>query len=165
MAEIGPYTPHVAVITGAAQGIGKATALRLADDGFDIAIADLPSKQEQLDQTVNEILRKGCKVIAVPTDVSKEHDVMFLIQRTVRELGGIDVMVANAGIFRLGTFLEMTEETYDLVMNVNAKGVMFCYKHAASQMIRQKRGGRIIGASSIVGKQGWYYVHSSMTGL
>lgn len=92
MADIADYTPNVAIVTGSAQGIGRAIALRLADDGFDIALADLSSKQESLDSAAEEIKSRGRKVIIVPTDVSKEQEVVNLIDQTVKELGGVDVV-------------------------------------------------------------------------
>ena len=101
MTEVAAYTPNVAVVTGAAQGIGKTIALRLADDGFDLALADLATQQDKLDGLVNEILSKGRKAISVQTDVTKEQDVMFLIERTVHELGGVDV-VSNSASSRFG---------------------------------------------------------------
>ncbi|TCD65277.1 hypothetical protein EIP91_002839 [Steccherinum ochraceum] len=154
MADIGDYTPKVAAITGASQGIGKAIALRLADDGFDIALSDLGIKQDQLNVVAEEIKAKGRKVVVVATDVTKEEDIVTLVEKTASELGGLDVMVANAGIAAQSSFLEMSAEVYDSVMNVNARGTMLCYKHAARQMVKQNRGGRIIGASSVMGQLG-----------
>jgi len=116
-------------------------------------LADLSSQQEKLNAIADEIKGKGRKAIVVPTDVTKESEIVNLIEQTVEQLGGVDVMIANAGVARVASFLEMTTEDYDLTMNVNARGVMLSYKHAAIQMVKQKRGGRIIGASSVLGKQ------------
>ncbi|KAH8082437.1 hypothetical protein BXZ70DRAFT_1012289 [Cristinia sonorae] len=153
MADVADYTPNVAVITGSAQGIGKAIALRLAEDGFAVVVSDLGTKQDKMDALVEEVRSKGGRAVAIPTDVTKEADIINLVDKTVEEFGGLDVMIANAGIGNASTFLEMSVELYDLIMNVNARGVMLCYKYAAQQMVKQKRGGRILGASSVLGKQ------------
>ncbi|TFK66473.1 NAD-binding protein [Pluteus cervinus] len=150
----------VALVTGAGQGIGKEIALRLADDGFDVAINDVDGQAETLASVQQEIKArasaKGHKTstLVLLADVSKEDQVERMIGDAVKELGGLDVMVANAGIAILTSLLDTTEETWDRLFNVNAKGVFFCYKHAAREMIKQGRGGRIIGASSAAGKQG-----------
>ncbi|KAH9072936.1 hypothetical protein EDB83DRAFT_143735 [Lactarius deliciosus] len=142
----------VALITGAARGIGRAIALRLADDGLDVAVNDRSSSPE-LDELVREIKSKGRRSLAVPADVSLEPEVEKGVRKVVRDLGGLDVMVANAGIVSFESFLDTTVENFDRLMAVNARGTMLCYKHAAKQMIAQARGGRIIGACSVAGKQ------------
>ncbi|GAB1524459.1 hypothetical protein RhiTH_007613 [Rhizoctonia solani] len=145
---------RVAIVTGAAQGIGRAVALKLASDGVDVALADIPSKQDALEQVVKEIERLGRKAIAVTGDVSNEPQVQAIVQKTVEVLGGLDIMVANAGINKTWSILELPEDGFDRIMNVNVKGVLYCYRAAAVQMIKQGRGGRIIGASSKVGVVG-----------
>ncbi|KAH7326803.1 hypothetical protein B0J17DRAFT_696832 [Rhizoctonia solani] len=143
---------RVATVTGAAQGIGRAIALRLASDGIDLAVNDISSKQHELDQLVEEIKRLGRKAITITGDVSKEAEVQAMVQKTVDELGSLDIMVANAGILPAPTsILEVSEEDFDRAMGVNCKGVLYCYRAAATQMIKQGRGGRIIGASSMAG--------------
>jgi len=142
----------VALVTGAARGIGRAIALRLAEDGYDVAVNDLPGTPE-LDEVVKMIVDKGRCALATPGDVSEESVVTEMIQSTVKALGSLDVMVANAGVAILVQFLETSVEAFDKQMVVNARSVMLCYKHAAKQMIAQGRGGRIIGASSMAGKQ------------
>jgi len=142
----------VALVTGASRGIGRAIALRLADDGYDVAVNDLPN-MSAIDAVAKEIEGKGRRTITVPGDVSEESVVTGIIQRTVRTLGGLDVMVANAGTVIMESFLSTSVSSFDKQMAVNARGVMLCYKHAAKQMISQGRGGRIIGASSMGGKQ------------
>ncbi|KAI9451789.1 hypothetical protein F5148DRAFT_534105 [Russula earlei] len=146
-------TTKVALVTGAARGIGRAVALRLAEDGFDVAVNDLPNSP-QLDELAREIEKRGRRSFAVPADVSLEEEVVKTIEQVVQRLGSLDVMVANAGIVIYHSFMEMTVETFDRVMAINARGTMLCYKYAAKQMIAQGRGGRIIGAASVVGKQG-----------
>ncbi|KAI0049324.1 NAD(P)-binding protein [Auriscalpium vulgare] len=143
----------VALVTGAARGIGREVALRLADDGFDVAVNDLPGTAE-LEDVAQAIEGKGRKSIHFYGDVSVEQDVVNMIEAVVAALGSLDVMVANAGILTLQTVLEVDAATFDRTINVNVRGVMLCYKHAAKQMISQGRGGRIIGATSIAGKKG-----------
>ncbi|KAF8527622.1 acetoin reductase family protein [Hysterangium stoloniferum] len=145
---------RVAIITGAAQGIGRAIALRLAEDGLDICINDIPSKATALDALAEEIKAKNRRAVTVLGDMSKEADVQNLVKVAVEKLGGLDVMVANAGIGHSAPLVTTTVEEWDWVHNINARGVFLCYKEAAIQMIKQGRGGRIIGASSLVGKKG-----------
>ncbi|KAH7925246.1 NAD(P)-binding protein [Leucogyrophana mollusca] len=144
----------IAIVTGAAQGIGHAVALRLAHDGFDVAVNDLRAKEEQLQALALKISANGCRSCVVSADVSIESEVKRMVQRVTEELGGLDVMVANAGIAQVGSLLESTGENWDSIFEVNAKGVFLCYKYAAIQMITQGRGGRIMGASSMAGKRG-----------
>jgi len=148
------YTPRVAIITGSAQGIGLCIAQQLARDGFDIAINDIPAKADQIQQVVEEIRATGRKAVGVPADVTSEEQVQNMVETTARELGSVDVMIANAGIVVSKSFLETTAEQLDAVTAVNIRGVFLCYQYAAKQMIKEGHGGRIIGASSIAGKEG-----------
>ncbi|KAJ4000831.1 hypothetical protein F5050DRAFT_1803731 [Lentinula boryana] len=152
---------RVALVTGAAQGIGKAIALRLASDGLKIALNDIQSKGDQLEFIAEEIKKSyGSEVCVFPGDVSEERDVENMVETVSKSLGSLDVMVANAGISgSLTSILEtskyLSKEQWDDVLRVNSKGVFLCYKYAAKQMVAQGRsGGRIIGASSVAGKQG-----------
>ncbi|KAG2117041.1 uncharacterized protein F5147DRAFT_768427 [Suillus discolor] len=141
-----------AIVTGASRGIGRAIALRLADDGFDIALNDIATKSTELDVVASDINGKGRRAIVIPADVSVEDEVKEMIATTVRVLGGVD-MIANAGIITFGNVLDANVESFDATFSVNVRGTLLCYKHAARQMIEQGRGGRIIGASSILGKK------------
>ncbi|OBZ77885.1 Diacetyl reductase [(S)-acetoin forming] [Grifola frondosa] len=145
-------TVRIAFVTGAARGIGEAIALRLADDGLDVAVNDIASKDEELAAVVKAIEAKGRRAIAVPGDVSSEEEIIAMVDKVVEVLGGLDVMVANAGIFRMFSLLDTSVEEWDTTMAINARGVMLSFKHAARQMIKQGRGGRIIGACSCAGK-------------
>ncbi|KAL6297959.1 NAD-binding protein [Sparassis latifolia] len=144
-------TTRIAVVTGASRGIGEAIALRLADDGFDVAVNDIPAMAESLKAAVEKIRQKGRRSLAVTGDVSNENDVKTVVDKVVETLGGLDVMVANAGTCLLKPVVETSIEEYDRVMSVNVKGVFLCFKYAALQMIKQGRGGRIIGACSMAG--------------
>ncbi|KAJ8090725.1 hypothetical protein PM082_018291 [Marasmius tenuissimus] len=147
-------TKGVSIVTGAAQGIGKAIAIRLAQDGFDIALNDISSKEEQLKAVEKEIAKVGRRTAIVHADVSSESEVKEMVETVVEVLGGLDVMVANAGICPVNTLTEMTADHWDAAFAVNSRGTFLCYKYAAIQMIKQGKGGRIIGASSSAGKQG-----------
>ncbi|KAF7760778.1 hypothetical protein Agabi119p4_10187 [Agaricus bisporus var. burnettii] len=143
----------VALITGAGSGIGRAIALRLAKDGYNIAINDI-RRNEGFDKVQDEIKKMGRETVECIADVSNEGQVKGMVDATTKKLGGLDVMVANAGIFTSTPFLQSTLEEWDKCFDINAKGVFLCYKYAAQQMIQQGRGGRVIGACSQVGKQG-----------
>lgn len=147
----------VALITGAAQGIGRSIAVQLARDGFDIALNDLPDKNAQLELVATDIESLGRQVCVVPADVTVEKQVKEMVDDAVTKLGGLDVMVANAGISTISSLVSSTAESWDHTLSVNARGPYLCYKYAAIQMIEQGRGGRIIGASSVQGKMGFPY--------
>ncbi|KAJ7458322.1 hypothetical protein B0H11DRAFT_2061713 [Mycena galericulata] len=145
-----------ALVTGAAQGIGRAIALQLAADGFDVALNDIASKLALLDAVKAEVIAVGRRAAVVFADVSVDGEVKDMVARTVETFGGLDVMVANAGICKArGSLLDVTPDEWDHTFAVNVRGVFLCYQHAARQMILQGRGGRIIGACSGAGKQGY----------
>ena len=142
-------------ITGAARGIGKSIANRLASDGHALVVADLPGMSDALEATAEELRAHGGKVVAATGDVSSADDVRRLVATTGDELGSLDVMVANAGIAQTKALLEVTPEEYDRVHAVNGRGVFLCYTEAAKQMISQGNGGKIIGAASIAAHKGF----------
>ncbi|TRM58464.1 hypothetical protein BD626DRAFT_511153 [Schizophyllum amplum] len=149
-----PNQPRVAIVTGAAQGLGKAIALRLARDGLSIGLNDIPSKKDALDEVARAITSNGGCAAVFLGDVSKQEEVQAIIDGTLEVLGGLHVMVANAGIARPAPFLEETLESFNKVTSVSATGVFLCYQLAARKMIELgHREGRLIGASSIGGKQ------------
>ncbi|KAF5360263.1 hypothetical protein D9758_009113 [Tetrapyrgos nigripes] len=145
---------RTALVTGAAQGIGRAIALRLAKDGLHVAVNDIASKLDNLNSLSEEIRAMGMKSSVHTADVSKEEEVRAMIEGVVETHGGLDVMIANAGIAICNYFLETTVEEWDRLFSINARGTFLCYKYAGNQMVKQGRGGRIIGASSIYGKSG-----------
>ncbi|QRV95972.1 short chain dehydrogenase [Ceratobasidium sp. AG-Ba] len=142
----------VAIVTGAARGIGRYIALRLAADGHDVAVNGLARKRDDLDQLAKEIQALGRRSIVVIADVSKESQVREMVQSTVDTLGHLDIMVANAGVLlKPEPILELSEDLFDQTMAVNCKGTLYCYRAAATQMIKQGSGGRVIGMTSVVG--------------
>ncbi|OCH91284.1 NAD(P)-binding protein [Obba rivulosa] len=146
MAPPESYSPRIALITGAGRGIGRAIALRLAADGLDVAVNDLSSNAVALTELVNELREYGRRAISLVADVSVEEEVKTMVEKAVEELGGLDIMVANAGIAHVSALIDTSVEVWERIMAVNVRGTMLCYKYAAAYMIRQKRGGRIIGA-------------------
>lgn len=146
--------PRTAIVTGSADGIGKAIALRLAADGCSVVLNDLPNQSELLSSVVQEIESKGSRATFVVGDVSVEDDVRRLVEHAVSIFGGLDIMVANAAICVVKSLIDTTCEDLDRTMSINLKGVFLSYKYAAIQMIKQGKGGRIIGACSLSGKVG-----------
>jgi meso-butanediol dehydrogenase / (S,S)-butanediol dehydrogenase / diacetyl reductase len=143
-------------VTGAARGIGKAIALRLAYDGHRLAVSDLPSMADELEATRAELAAVDAgDHVALTGDVSDAESVRALVQDTAAQLGSLDVMVANAGIAQTKALLEVSPEEYDQVHAVNGRGVFLCYTEAARQMIAQGNGGKIIGAASIAAHKGF----------
>ncbi|KAF5361440.1 hypothetical protein D9758_006169 [Tetrapyrgos nigripes] len=145
----------VVIVTGSAQGIGLAIAHRLAKDGFDIMLNDITTKTTQLEEAQTKIVHEtGRRVEIFSGDVSKEEDVKGMVDTTVKTLGGLDVMVANAGVCTTGPMIDVSVAEWDRLFSINVRGTFLCYKYAAKQMIAQGRGGRILGACSGAGKQG-----------
>ena len=141
----------VALITGAAQGIGKAIALKLADSGADVVIVDMNLEKAQA--TAKEIEGRGRRAVALKANVANLQETEAMIDETVAKLGAIHILVNNAGITRDALILRMKEEDWDAVIAVNLKGVFNCTKAAVKHMVKQ-RYGRIINIASIVGEMG-----------
>ncbi|KAF2027064.1 acetoin dehydrogenase-like protein [Setomelanomma holmii] len=141
---------RTAIVTGSSRGIGKAIALRLANDGYDVCINDIAANKSGCDEVVKEIQGLGRKAFAFTADVSKAQEVKDLIQASVSELGPLNTMVANAGIAQVKALLDLTEQDWQRMFDVNVTGVFNCYSAAARQMISQGTGGKLLGAASIV---------------
>lgn len=136
----------VAVITGAARGIGRATAERLLAEGAQVVLADIDV--EQLDKTVAELAAPD-RVLAMRVDVANQREVVQLVDAAVQRFGCIDIMVNNAGIAPVLPFLDVTEEILSRVLDVNLKGAFYGTQAAGRQMISQGTRGVIINMSSI----------------
>ena len=142
-----------AIVTGGSRGIGLAIAKQLAEDGFNIAILDV-HPQEAYQATLDEVKAKGAECVYVQGDITKKADREKLIAETVKAFGGIHVLVNNAGVGpkERNDLLEMTEESWDFVMGINAKGTMFLTQAVANQMLKQqvegKKRGTIVNVSS-----------------
>ncbi|RYO91839.1 hypothetical protein DL762_001919 [Monosporascus cannonballus] len=144
-----------AIVTGSSRGIGKAIAIRLASDGYNVCINDIPANKKGCEEVVGEIQALGRQACVAVADVSKRDEVKQMVQTSVDVLGPLDTMIANAGIAQAKAPLDVTEAEFEHMFAVNVFGVNNCYTEAAKQMIAQgtcqpDRPGKIIGAASIV---------------
>ena len=142
---------RVALVTGGSRGIGRAIALRLAQEGADVAVCARTEGTAQ--KTAEEIAALGVRSLGRAVDVSDMEQAAALVTEVVAEFGGINILVNNAGITRDSLFLRMKEEEWDDVIDINLKGAFACSKAVARPMMRAK-GGRIISISSVVGLVG-----------
>ena len=138
-------TGRVAFITGAARGIGAATALRLAREGAAIAVVD--RVEADTESTVEAVTEAGGKAIGIGCDVAVADQVEAAVGRTVAELGSLDILVNNAGVIRDNLLFKMTEDDWDTVMAVHLRGAFLCSRAAQKHMVPQK-WGRIVNLSS-----------------
>ncbi|KAF4635513.1 hypothetical protein G7Y89_g2582 [Cudoniella acicularis] len=144
------YGKRTVIVTGSSRGIGKAIAIRLAEDGYDVCINDIAANQVGIDETVKEIQALGHKSYGHAADVSKLSEVEGLISAAVEKLGPLNVMIANAGIAQVKALLDLSEGDVRRMFEINVFGVFNCYSAAAKQMIKQGDGGKLIGCASIV---------------
>lgn len=144
----------VAVVTGGGKGIGRAICLTLADKGADVVVADIDSPAAS--STVQKIESLDRKAIIAQTDVTTSDEVKKMVEITLQEFGKIDILVNNAGTIKTGLLVDLKEEDWDQVMNVNAKGAFLCCKAVAPNMIERKEG-KIINIASQAGKKGEPY--------
>jgi 3-oxoacyl-[acyl-carrier protein] reductase len=142
----------VAIVTGAARGIGNAIALALADAGANIVITDLKIP-ESIQATIDRIQAGGKKCVVYQSDVTDANSVKTVVEKVIEEFGRIDILVNNAGITRDALLLRMSEEDWDMVINVNLRGTFNMTKATIRQMMSQ-RSGKIINIASVVGITG-----------
>lgn len=138
----------VALVTGARRGIGRAIALELARQGAHVAVNDVAG-EEQAQAVAEEIRGMGRRSMVVMADVSNEAQVRQMVQRVGQELGPIDILVNNAGIETIIPMLEMTEQQWMDVINVNLKGEWLCAREVVRQMLQHGRRGAIVNIASI----------------
>lgn len=142
----------IAIVTGAAKGMGKADALKLANAGAKIVLADISQQECQL--VVDEIKKARGEAIAVKCDVSQKAEVDNLIAETLKKFGKIDILVNNAGIFPFEPFLEMPEQNFERVIDVNLKGYFLMAQACAKEMVKQKSGSIVNIVSIAMGQVG-----------
>ena len=142
----------VAFVTGASRGIGRATALRLAQDGAKVAL-NFASNVSKAEEVKREIEAAGSEAMLMQGDVSKLDVVTELVGKTVDAWGRLDILVNNAGIARDNLLLKMSEDDFDKVIATNLKGVFNCTK-AVTKIMMKQRGGRIVNMSSVVALRG-----------
>ena len=142
----------VALVTGAARGIGKAIALRFAEAGADVAFTDL-AITESAELTISEIEAMGVKCKAYASNAASFEESHEVVKQIVEDFGRIDVLVNNAGITKDGLMMRMSEAQWDAVINVNLKSA-FNFIHAVTPVMAKQRGGSIINMSSVVGVSG-----------
>ncbi len=140
-----------AIVTGSARGIGKSIALKLAEEGANVVIVDVI--QDAAEETAKEIQALGRKSFAMKVDVTNYKEVEEMINKTKTDLGTLDILVNNAGITRDNLILRMTPDDFDLVLNINLKGVFNGIKAAFPVMMKQ-RSGKIVNIASIIGMIG-----------
>jgi NAD(P)-dependent dehydrogenase (short-subunit alcohol dehydrogenase family) len=147
MTDLFDLTGKIAIVTGAARGIGESIAIELARKGANVVVSDIIPGEE----TVNQIKKLKRKSIYVKTDISNKKDVENLMAQTIKNFKKIDILVNNAGIYIAGQTLKFSEEDWNKTMNINAKGPFLCSQAALKHM---KKGASIINISSVAGIEG-----------
>ncbi|MDI3338813.1 SDR family oxidoreductase [Defluviimonas aestuarii] len=151
---MGRVSGRSCIVTGAAQGIGRAIGEALLDEGADVCFADINAAK------VAEVVRdtqagRNGRAIACGVDVTDRTQVSEMIAKTVAAFGKLDVKFNNAGVNKPMNFLDVTEENWRMIMDINGLGVMIGMQEAAKQMIAQGTGGKIINTASIASRQGY----------
>jgi 2-dehydro-3-deoxy-D-gluconate 5-dehydrogenase len=146
----------IAIVTGAARGLGQAMALGLAEAGADIAAVDVLDASD----TKRQVESLGRRCASITADLTQKEAAQTVVDTTVKQLGGIDILFNNAGIIRRAPFTEFTEKDWDDVMNLNIRGMFFLSQAVVKVMIQQGRGGKIINTASMLSFQGGILVPS-----
>jgi 2-deoxy-D-gluconate 3-dehydrogenase len=146
-----PLHGRVAIVTGAGRGIGRAIAVALAQAGADVALAGRnPGTLEEVARIARDA--HGVRAPVIPTDVLDSAAVDALVQRTLSELGGLHVLVNNSGIYASGSFLEVSQDEFDRVMDTNLRGTALCCRAAGAHLVDQG-AGKVINIASIYGER------------
>ncbi len=141
------FVDKVVIVTGGASGIGEAACISFAQEGAKVVVADINSDKGQ--KVSDEINAQGFNSVFFNCDVTKEAQVISLVDSTVNKFGRLDIMVANAGISMYKPPIDCTEEDLDNLYSINTKGVFFCDKHAVIQMLKQESRGTIVNTGSM----------------
>ncbi len=154
----------IAIVTGAGQGIGKAVALRLAEEGANVVVVDINTQTAE--RTAEEIRTLNRRALSYSIDISNIAEIQPMVDNAVAKFGRIDILINAAGVAQTGLFLELTEQQWDRVIDTNLKGTTFCIQAVGRQMIRQvpeevkttrhadRSYGKIVNFSSISGRHG-----------
>jgi acetoin reductase-like protein len=142
----------IAIVTGGAQGMGRAISLRYAREGASVVVADM--NIEGARTVADEITSAGGKAVGVAVDVRDQQKVQAMVDAAVEHFGGLDILVNNAGVGKIIPFLDTTEADWDFMFDINCKGLLWCSQAAARQMIAQGRGGKIVNLASQAGRRG-----------
>lgn len=142
----------VILVTGAGRGIGRATALLLAEHGAKV-IVNYNRSEKEAEEVISLVREKGNEAIKIKANVAKEEEVKEMFSKIKKEFGGIDVLVNNAGIMNSNLLLMTKTDEFDEIVETNCKGVFLCMR-AATKMMMKKMSGKIINISSIVGLKG-----------
>jgi len=137
-----------AIVTGAAQGIGKEIACSLAREGANVVVSDIDL--EHAKQTADQIRKMGRETLVIKADVSIPEEAASIVEKTIDKLGSLDILINNAGITRDSFILRMKDEDWDKVLAINLKGTFNCIRAVAKVMLKQRKG-RIVNMASIIG--------------
>lgn len=138
-----------AIVTGAAQGVGRAVAERMSEEGAGVVVADC--NEEGGREVVDKLTANGRDAWFIPVDVANVDSIRKMVRRSVEVAGAVDILVNNAGVTRRVGLLDMTEEQWDWIQSINTKGLFFCLQTVAMHM-RERRQGKIVNMASIGGK-------------
>jgi glucose 1-dehydrogenase len=141
----------VALVTGGGSGIGRGIAIRFAEEGAEVAVADV--NRAGAESTAGEVEKLGRRALAVEADVASRSDCARMVDETAGALGKLDIFVANAGIGRASAFVDLTEEDWDAVIRTNLTGVFLSCQAAARRMVQQGHGGRILTTASVAAER------------
>ena len=147
IAQLFDMTGKSAIVTGGGMGIGQGIAFRLAEAGAKVMTTDIDL--DAVSQTVEQIKGRGGEAQAILADAGSTADAMKVVKATVETFGSLDILVNNAGIFPVSPALQVSEEMWDKVLDVNLKGVFFYSQAAAREMIKAGHGGKIVNVASI----------------
>jgi NAD(P)-dependent dehydrogenase (short-subunit alcohol dehydrogenase family) len=138
---------EVAIVTGGRRGIGRSIALALAEAGADVAVCDLVVENGQLEDVAEEIRSLGRRSLAIQVDTSRKTEVENMVKEVMKEFGAIDILINNAGTSVHGQILDLPEDEWDKVVNVNLKGYFLCAQAVGKRMVERKKGNIICTAS------------------
>ena len=153
MEQLNRFKDQVVVVTGASRGLGRGVALRFAQEGANVVVS---SNEESVHEVAAELEGLGVQALAVVCDVTQKAQVESLYARTMEQFGRVDVSVQNAGVITIAKVEDLTEAEWDLVLDVNTKGVFLCCQVAARHMVQQGQG-RLINTASGQARDGFIY--------